>query len=276
VLLNLFPSSSATLGTRTLENGGTVLWTGAVLNAFSSAVITNRPRALFRAEGEGANGLGGFGAFGRFDNAGTFRKSAGTGTTTIASGMKFTNYNTVDIRSGILAANDGYVSSSNALLNCSLGGTNAGTGYGQLHVPGTVTLNGALSVDLINGFVPRTNSTFTLVTAGSRNGTFATFSYPSNAATMQLSNTANSVIARVTDVFIVPPPLLLPPEISGANLNLTWTAVSNAQYRVEFNPNLATSNWAALPGDVTTTSNTASKLDPLTLTNRFYRVRVLP
>jgi hypothetical protein len=45
---------------------------------------------------------------------------------------------------------------------------------------------------------------------------------------------------------------------------------------VEFNPDLAPSNWIALPGDVTAVSNTASKLDPLTLSNRFYRVRVVP
>jgi hypothetical protein len=74
----------------------------------------------------------------------------------------------------------------------------------------------------------------------------------------------------------VPSPLLLPPEISGANLKLTWTAVSNAQYRVEFNPNLSPSNWTALPGDVIAISNTVSKLDPLTPSSRFYRVRVLP
>lgn len=497
VTLNLALSSSATLA-RTLENGGTVLWTGAVLNVFSSAVITNRPGALFRAEGEAANGLGGFTANGRFDNAGTFRKSAGTGTTTVASGMKFTNYNTVDIRSGILAANGGYVSSSNALLNCALGGTTPGTGFGQLRVAGTVTLNGALSVDFINGFVPATNGSFTVLTAGTRNGAFGSFFYPSNAVTMQLSNTASSVIARVTDVFTVPQPapvppgliswwraegnaldsvstnhgvltngttfntgkvgrtfafdgtddvvqvpdsaslrpasvsieawvkffatngirivlvkpigtgtfdsyelalqdgavlaavadnsgfgpfltgpantvteqwyhlaftfndaskqqvlyvngvpvasgtanktmsydthpvllgadvengvlsffhnglideasiynraltsaevvtiynagaagkqlsavppvpLLLQPELIGTDIKLTWTAVSNATYRLEFNPNLAPSNWVALPGDATVSSNTAMKLDALTPSNRFYRVRVLP
>jgi len=74
----------------------------------------------------------------------------------------------------------------------------------------------------------------------------------------------------------IPPPLLLPPEISGTDLKLTWTSVSNAQYRVEFNPNLASGNWTALPGDITTLSNTASKFDPLTSSNRFYRVRFLP
>jgi hypothetical protein len=74
----------------------------------------------------------------------------------------------------------------------------------------------------------------------------------------------------------IPPPMLLTPEISGTDFNLTWTTVSNVTYRVEFNPNLIYSNWTALPGDVIGVSNTASKLDALTPSNRVYRVRVLP
>jgi hypothetical protein len=63
---------------------------------------------------------------------------------------------------------------------------------------------------------------------------------------------------------------------SGSNVLLTWTAVTNVAYRVEFNPTLAPSNWSALAGDVTSQSNFASKLDLLTTSNRFYRLRVLP
>jgi hypothetical protein len=274
--LNLAVPNAVGLTSRTLENGGTVLWTGTGLFQMSTAVITNRAGALFHAQNSALfQSLG----VNRFDNAGTFRKSATTGTTTVSSGMSFNNYGTVDIRSGILVASGSgsYVSSSNALLNCALGGTTPGTGHGQLQVAGTVTLNGALSVDLTNGFSPALNDSFTVLTAGTRNGTFANFSYPLNAVTMQLSNTTTSVIVRVTDVFTaIPRPLLLPPELSGSNIKLTWTAISNANYRLEFNPNLNPSNWNALPGDVTGSSNTASKLDALTASNRLYRVRVIP
>ncbi len=252
-----------------------MLWTGAGNINVNNTVITNRAGALFHAQNAASfvSGAGG----GRFDNAGTFRKSANAGTMTVAGNVGFNNYGMVDIRSGIVVANNGYASSSNALLNCALGGTTPGTGYGQLQVAGTVTLNGALSVDLINGFSPALNDTFTVLTAGTRNGAFANFFFPSNTVTMQLSNTANSVIVRVTDVFTtIPRPMLLPPEISGTDFKLTWTAVSNATYRVEFNPNLAPSNWTALPGDVIGVSNTASKLDALTPSNRLYRVRIIP
>jgi len=47
-------------------------------------------------------------------------------------------------------------------------------------------------------------------------------------------------------------------------------------YRLEFNWDAGLTNWEAVPGDVTTLSNTASKFDAWTPSNRFYRVRVLP
>jgi hypothetical protein len=165
--LHLAITNAVGLHSRTLENGGTALWSGPGLIQITSAAITNRSGALFEAQNNArfeASGLN------RFDNAGTFRKSVGAGTTMVRSGMTFHNYSVVDLRSGILAANGGYTSSSDALLNCALGGTTAGTNYGQLQVAGTVTLNGSLSVDLINGFVPMTNDEFTVLTAGARNG----------------------------------------------------------------------------------------------------------
>ena len=157
----------------------------------------------------------------------------------------FNNYGTVDIRTGILAANGGYVSSSSALLNCALGGTTAGTGYGQLQVAGSVTLNGSLSVDLVNGFVPATNDTFTVLTAGTRNGTFANFFYPSNAVTIQLSNTANSVIVRATDVFSVPQPAPVP-----AGLISWWRAEGNALDSIGTNHGVLTNGTSFAAGQV--------------------------
>jgi hypothetical protein len=162
------------------------------------------------------------------------------------------------------------------VLSSGLAGTTAGTNYGQLQVANSVTLNGSLSVDLANGYVPATNDAFTVLTAGTRSGAFANFYYPSNAVTMQMSNAPTSVILRVTGVAPPPRPILLSHALSGSNVLLTWTSVSNTTYRLEFNPDLKVSNWIGLPGDVPALSNTASKFDTLTPSNRFYRVRVLP
>jgi hypothetical protein len=271
--LNINNSGAITLATRTLDNGGTVLWTGAGIISCNAAFITNRSGALFEAQNNATLGFGGGSP--RFDNAGTFRKSSSTGTTTLGGGVGLNNYGTVDIRSGIVAANGGCISTAGALLDLAIAGTVPGTNYGRLQVGGTVTLNGSLNVDLINGYVPTTSDSFTVLTAGTRSGTFASFYYPSNAVTMQLSNTPSSVIVRVTEV-AAPRPILLSPTLAGTNVLLTWTTVSNTLYRLEFNPDLTLSNWNALPGNVTGLSNTASRLDALTPSNRFYRVRVLP
>lgn len=493
--LNISNLNIVVLRTRTLENGGTALWMGTGNLVLDKGVLTNRAGALFQVQGDGSFSFNG-NESGRIDNAGTFRKS-NTGTTDTGV-IGFNNFGAVDLRSGILAVRS-YVSSPGALLNCALDGTTAGTGYGQLQVSGNVTLAGNLSVTLANNFVPPVNSLYTVLTAGSRSGSFANFSYPSNEVTAQLSYTPNSAFVRVTDVSAVPqsalapagliswwraegnaldtfgtnhgvltngaafaagqvgqtfaldgaddyvqvpdsqtlrpasvtieawvkffatngirivlvkplgnnttfdsyglalqdgavlaaicdnggfgpfltgpantvpgqwyhlaytfddsskqqvlyvngvpvasgtanktisydthplllgadvengtlsffhnglideaslynraltsdevatiynagamgkqlgvgipPPMLLTPEISGTDFKLTWTVVPSVTYRVEFNPDLTISNWTALPGDVIGVSDTATKLEPLPLSNRFYRVRVLP
>jgi hypothetical protein len=185
----------------------------------------------------------------------------------------------VDLQAGILAANGGYNSTPGSKLLCALGGTTPGTGHARLQAAGpagTVALNGALGVSLLPGVTPAVNDAFTVVAATARNGTFTSFNYPADRVTMLMSNTPNSVVVRVTGVTPIPRPVLLTPQLVGTNTLLTWTTLSNVAYRLEFNPSLAPSNWNALAGDVIATSNTASKLDALTTSNRFYRVRVLP
>ena len=75
----------------------------------------------------------------------------------------------------------------------------------------------------------------------------------------------------------------IPPEIktlnrSGADVNLSWYAISNRTYRLQYSGDLSANNWTDLPGDVSATGATASKTDT-TLGNasqRFYRVPLLP
>jgi hypothetical protein len=274
VTLTVANPAAVYLSGRTLDNAGTVVWTGNTIQLSASALITNRAGAVFEARNAAPFGYASGAP--RFDNAGTFRKTAAGTTAFNGGGVAFRNYGTLEILAGIVSAAGGYTTVPNARLHCALGGTTPGTGHGQLQVSGTVTLNGTLSVDLNPGYLPAVGDTFTLLTAGTRSGTFAAFTYPSNLVTMQLSNTANSVLVRVTEVLAVPPPVLLAPELLGAQVRLTWTAVSNRTYQVEFNPDLNPTNWTPLPGDFLVVSNTASVLDSLTISNRFYRVRVLP
>jgi hypothetical protein len=268
--LTINPTTGPTLS-RPLENGGTVIFAGFHGMSVNNAVITNRPGALFNVQN--ATTISSSGST-RFDNAGTFRKSVSVGTA--ALGFPFNNYGTIEIHTGILAMFGTFTAASDSRLNCALGGTTAGTGYGQLQKSGVIALNGELSVDLLPGFVPPTNSTYTVVSAGTLSGSFSNFTYPSNRVTLSLSNSPTSVILRAIDVFSIPQPVLLTPQLLGSNALLTWTATSNVTYRLENKADIGSTNWIAVPGDVTTLSNTASKLDARTTSNRFYRVRALP
>ena len=130
-------------------------------------------------------------------------------------------------------------------------------------------------MDLLPGFTPATNDVFTVVTAGTRNGAFANFLYPSNTVTMQLSNTANSVIVRVSGL-AAPALVLLPPVLTSSNVTLCWITAPNKTYRLEFAPDPGHTNWNVVPGNIITSSNQACVIDALTSSDRFYRVRVVP
>lgn len=268
-------ASNSILLYNTLENAGHAVWTGTSTLEANGGIITNDAGALF--DDQNNNQFGREGGTCRFDNSGTFRKSVANGTTTFSGSFPLNNYGTVDIEAGIVSAGGGFTSSSGALLNCAIGGTSAGTNYGQLQVSGTVALAGGLSVNLINGFTPATNNSFTVLTAGTRTGTFSSFSYPSNQVVMQVSNAANAVVVQTIGVVPPPPaPIILSLTLLGTNAVVMWNAVSNTTYRLEYDPALSLSNWNAVPGDITSLSNVASKVDPLTASNRFYRILVLP
>ncbi len=271
-MLSLGGPDFLSLTSRILDNGGTAVWTGAGNLILTDAVITNRPGSLFDVQNAAFLNLGGGAA--RFDNAGTFRKSVSPGTTGF-SGVSFNNYGVVDLERGILWALAGFTSTSNALLNCALGGSTPGTNYGQLQLLGPVALNGVLSVNFTDGFHAATNDSFTVVSAGSCSAGFANFFYPSNLITMALSNTANSVGVLVTAVGVADR-VLVPPQISGTNITLCWGTLPNVTYRVEMNSTLDPGTWTPLPGDVTSSGDMACKSDVLMSSNRFYRIRILP
>jgi len=63
---------------------------------------------------------------------------------------------------------------------------------------------------------------------------------------------------------------------NGTSLLLSWNAVSNTAYRIQFKLDLNATNWTDLAGDVVAVGITASKSDILATSNRYYRIRVLP
>jgi hypothetical protein len=79
---------------------------------------------------------------------------------------------------GTLSITGTYSQTSGGTLSIELGGTVAGTGYDQLKVSGTATLDGTLAVSDINGFLPGRGLTFQALTYAAPTGDFATRTIP--------------------------------------------------------------------------------------------------
>jgi hypothetical protein len=75
-------------------------------------------------------------------------------------------------KTGMLTVGRTYTQSAAGALDIAIGGTTVGTQYDQLKVNKSASLGGTLNVSLINGFIPTIGSTFAIVNAGSRSGTF--------------------------------------------------------------------------------------------------------
>jgi hypothetical protein len=73
---------------------------------------------------------------------------------------------------GMLNVGGNFDEQVGANLLIDLGGHVAGAGYGQLNVTGTANLAGNLFVACVNAFLPSLGDSFTLLTFGSRNGSF--------------------------------------------------------------------------------------------------------
>ena len=86
---------------RTLSNLGTINWAGTGSINGGNAVINNQPGGVFDAQGDARIFTNTTVAF---NNSGLFKKSAGTGTTSVDG---FNNTGTVKVRSGTLTLNFG-------------------------------------------------------------------------------------------------------------------------------------------------------------------------
>jgi hypothetical protein len=79
---------------------------------------------------------------------------------------------------GILNVEGNYIQNPSGKLFIEIGGLTPGSQHDQLSVTGAATLGGELIVSFISGFVPSSGNQFSILTAGSRSGTFATTTLP--------------------------------------------------------------------------------------------------
>ncbi len=187
--LNISGASDKFLQQRTINNSGTTAWTGTgIIWASVGAVFNNLAGGTFDAQNDSAfNYQCGPCGVPTFNNAGTFRKSAGSGTTTINGGVIFNNTGTVNAQSGTLRFVDGFAQTagstnlsgghlSGGTLNIQ-GGSLAGTGIITASVtnaaqvsPGGSGAAGTLAI--VGNYTQASGGTLNVELGGTGAGTF--------------------------------------------------------------------------------------------------------
>ncbi len=154
----------------TLNNNGTVNWSGANnISVFNSGVINNQVGGVFSLTNDQLLYQHCCAAGQAFNNAGTFRKTTATGTTTIQSNA-FANSGTVEADSGVIAFNSAFTSSGSPAYDFGIGDA---TTFGRLSFANPVSLTGALVAAPTNSFVPQGGSQYTIITFPSGSAVFA-------------------------------------------------------------------------------------------------------
>ncbi len=129
---------------------------------------------------------------------------------------------------GILAVTGNYTQTATGALDIEIGGTTPGSEYDRLSIAGSANLAGILNISLINGFGPTQGESFSIMTFGSRIGTFATINgLQSGALALFTANLgANDLIlnAAATDADLSFDSVTIPASgTSGQNVSITYT-----------------------------------------------------
>jgi hypothetical protein len=97
---------------------------------------------------------------------------------------------------GILVIRGSYTQTANGVLVVRVGGPDFGTDFDQLRISGQATLDGSLTVHLINGFVPTSGDRFQVLTFRSATGAFATLDGDGPAFTPRVEATDVTLVAN--------------------------------------------------------------------------------
>src|ERR1019366_8147642 len=203
-----------------------------------------------------------------FNNNGTtlFQQELGGGI------VAFNNNGTVDLQTGRLAINGGYVLSGSPQLKLVLGGLNPGTQFSQETFGGAAALGGILSVTLTNGFTPTNGQSFALATYPSSTGQFSSTQFPPLPVQSQwkLSYTANSLLLQV-----MPSNVFQTASLTNGNFQFTFGGQTGSSCLIEVSTNLF--DWKPLLTNAPF-NGTLNYVDLQTpqFSKRFYRATIFP
>jgi uncharacterized repeat protein (TIGR01451 family) len=206
--LNFSGSGTRYIDGGTLNNSGTVNWSGGNnLSVYDSGVINNLAGGLFLATNDQIIYFHCCLPGQAFNNAGTFRKTTATNTTTITSNG-FNNSGTVDIQSGTLNLTSG--GTSTAIFNAGAAGRLLFNGAAYT-LSGAATLTGAGNFEINGGQVNVTGSAIAVNHLTMDGGTLNVTGAISTTPTGAVDWSADSTLTGAGSMTIA----------SGATMNIT-------------------------------------------------------
>jgi hypothetical protein len=173
-----------------------------------------------------------------FNNAGTFKKSGGPGTSGVY--VAFSNGGTIDELVGVLGFYGSFTTSGGTLAF----GVSGLSSFGQMNIPGAVALNGTASIAWLGGFTPAVGNSFALLTYGSHSGTFADISLPPGSLG-QATYGATVFSLMITNVSAAPPsPVFLSVKLINPNNAIVLWPSSATNFTLQASSNLLSGTWS--------------------------------
>ena len=95
--------------------------------------------------------------------------------------------------------------------------------------------------------------------------------------TLSNANYGFLFIGGTLKVTLAPAPVITSIDLTNGAANVTWTSLAGATYQVQYNDSLDSSNWIDFSPDTTATNSTTVQTNiPSNVSQRFYRVVLLP
>jgi hypothetical protein len=154
--------------------GGATLDLGTNVTTLGATVDLQGPSATF----------GALASVTKITSSGALDLSGGCSFATAGS---LDNAGTISLVPGTLNVSGALTQESTGSLDAGVGGTLAGSQFGQIVVSGSATLSGTLTLSVLDSFAPALGQSFTLLSYHSESGTFSTVTLPTEAGAVTLN-----------------------------------------------------------------------------------------
>jgi len=263
-LINLISNSGGWILTAAITNEGQIIWAPGSFNswAWNNARLENGTRGLVDVQVTGTVNMVGTGSL---INQGTWRKSVGTGTFFLPSGVSITNNGIMESQKGILTLPVSYVSATGGLLSVDIRDTND---YGRIAFAGPAILTNRFNINLVGGFRPPVDAGFSVLSYPSFSGCFFGFKGIDLDDGLRLDpRLTDTGVALVATTYSTQE--LAQVYISRLNsyLFLWWPVALTNGWDLHGKTNLAVTTWTLIP------SSDNNRILPDNGSNIFFQIR---